>query len=267
MTDHRTNHCTLCMLIPLFLGIIGLGLLYWYTKESKAGYIENDLSFKSNQLLEQQQIGGVVVEMDGRDAVLTGTVVSDSRSIEIEQTVAALPGIRVVDNQLEFAEPEPVVEPATVKIAPEPKPISEPEPEPEIALAPESEPEHEVQEEAVEELLQTLDLSGITFLFASDEITQQGKLILDDVVKVLTEHPEFDVIIEGHTDSIGEDSVNLELSQLRAQSILNYLASTGVEATRLTATGFGESAPIADNDSKEGRALNRRIEFTISQKQ
>ncbi len=265
MTDHRTNHCTLCMLIPLFLGIIGLGLLYWYTKESKAGYIENDLSFKSNQLLEQQQIGGVVVEMDGRDAVLTGTVVSDSRSIEIEQTVAALPGIRVVDNQLEFAEPEPVVEPATVKIAPEPKPISEPEPE--IALAPESEPEHEVQEEAVEELLQTLDLSGITFLFASDEITQQGKLILDDVVKVLTEHPEFDVIIEGHTDSIGEDSVNLELSQLRAQSILNYLASTGVEATRLTATGFGESAPIADNDSKEGRALNRRIEFTISQKQ
>ncbi len=265
MTDHRTNHCTLCMLIPLFLGIIGLGLLYWYTKESKAGYIENDLSFKSNQLLEQQQIGGVVVEMDGRDAVLTGTVVSDSRSIEIEQTVAALPGIRVVDNQLEIAEPEPVVEPATAKIAPEPKPISEPEPE--IALAPESEPEHEVQKEAVEELLQTLDLSGITFLFASDEITQQGKLILDDVVKVLTEHPEFDVIIEGHTDSIGEDSVNLELSQLRAQSILNYLASTGVEATRLTATGFGESAPIADNDSKEGRALNRRIEFTISQKQ
>ncbi len=264
MTDHRTNYCTHCMLIPLFLGIIGLGLLYWYTKESKAGYIENNLSFKSNQLLEQQQIGGVVVEMDGRDAVLTGTVVSDSRSIEIEQTVAALPGIRVVDNQLEIAEPEPVVDPATVKIAPEPKLISEPEPE--IALAPESEPEPEVQVEAVEELLQTLDLSGITFLFASDEITQQGKLILDDVVKVLTEHPEFDVIIEGHTDSVGEDSVNLELSQLRAQSILNYLASTGVEATRLTATGFGESAPIADNDSKEGRALNRRIEFTISQK-
>lgn len=264
MTDQRTNHCTLCMLIPLFLGIIGLGLLYWYTKESKAGFIENDLSFKSNQLLEQQQIGGVIVDMDGRDATLTGTVVSESRSIEIEQTVAALPGIRVVDNQLEIAEPEPIVEPPKVEIAPEPEPISEPEPE--IVLAPEPEPEPEVQVEIVEELLQTLDLSGITFLFASDEITQQGKLILDDVVNVLNEHPEFDVIIKGHTDSIGEDSINLELSQLRAQSVLNYLANTGIQASRLTATGFGESAPIADNDSKEGRALNRRIEFTVSRR-
>ena len=109
-------------------------------------------------------------------------------------------------------------------------------------------------------------MSGITFLFASDEITQQGKLILDDVVNVLTEHPEFDVIIKGHTDSIGEDSINLELSQLRAQSVLNYLANTGIQASRLTATGFGESAPIADNDSKEGRALNRRIEFTVSRR-
>ena len=117
MTNQRTNHCTFCMLVPLFLGIIGLGLLYWYTKESKAGYIENDLSFKSNQLLEQQQIGGVIVGMDGRDATLTGTVVSENRSTEIEQIVAALPGIRVVDNQLEIAEPEPVVEAPKVEIA------------------------------------------------------------------------------------------------------------------------------------------------------
>lgn len=262
MTTQRTNHCTLCMLIPLFLGIIGLGLLYWYTKESKAGYIENDLSYKSNHLLEKQQIGGVIVGMDGRDATLTGTVVSESRSTEIEQIVSALPGVRVVDNQLKIAEPEPVAVAPKVEIVPEPEPI----PETEIALAPKPEPEPEIQEETVEELLQTLDLSGITFLFASDEITQQGKLILDDVANVLTEHPEFDVIIEGHTDSIGEDSINLNLSQLRAQSVLSYLANTGIQVTRLTATGFGESAPIADNDSKEGRALNRRIEFTVSRK-
>lgn len=264
MTDQRTNHCTLCILIPSFLGIIGLGLMYWYTKESKAGYIENDLSYKSNQLLEQQQIGGVIVGMDGRDATLTGTVVSKSRSTEIEQIVAALPGIRVIDNQLNIAEPEPVVEAPNVETAPGLKPT--PEPEPEIALAPESEPQPEpvIQEQAVEQLLQTLDLSDITFLFASDEITQQGKLILDDVVNVLTEHPEFDVVIEGHTDSIGDDGTNLDLSQLRAQSVSNYLANSGIQATRLTATGFGESAPIADNDSKEGRALNRRIEFTVN---
>jgi len=268
MTEQRTKSCTLCILLPLILGIFGLGLLYWYAKESKAGYIENDLSYKSNQLLEQQQIGNAVVNMDGRDATLTGTVASQARSDEIENIVAALDGIRIVDNQLTIAQTKVVEEKpaviATPYVAPLPDFEPEPEPEPvvEVAIA----PEPEVQQEVVEELLQTLDLSGITFLFGKDEVTPQGQSILDEVISVLSEHTEFDVGIEGHTDSVGNDALNQELSQRRAQSVLNYLTGNGIETTRLSATGFGETLPIADNSSPEGRALNRRIEFSVTRR-
>ena len=64
----------------------------------------------------------------------------------------------------------------------------------------------------------------------------------------------------------GGSNLNFELSQQRAQSVLNHLASTGIQAERLTAAGLGESQPIADNDTKEGRSLNRRIEFTVRRK-
>lgn len=261
MTEQRTNNCTLCILIPLILGVIGLAFLYWFTKESKAEYIENDLNLKSNQLLEQKQVGGVIAEIDGRDATLKGTVVSEQRSIEIEKIIAELSGIRIIDNQLDI-----VI--AKVEAAPETEVISEvaPEPEPEIALAPESESVSQPEVEAVKELLHTLDLSGITFLFDSNEITPKGKSILNEVVNVLSEHPEFDVIIEGHTDNVGDDDVNSELSQQRAQSVLTYLTNAGIQAENLSAVGFGESQPIADNDSVEGRALNRRIEFIVSRK-
>lgn len=264
MTEQRTSSCTLCMLIPLILGGLGLTALYWYAKDSKAEQIENDLSLKSNQLLNDSQVGGAVVNIDGRDAIITGTVVSESRSKEIEHIIAGLAGIRIVDNQLEIAKPESIIETSKVEVAPEPIP----EPEPEIALAPDTEPETEskpeIQAEVIEELLQTLDLSGITFLFGSDVISTQGKLILDDVASILSEHPEFDASIEGHTDSVGNDEINFELSQQRAQSVLNYLANKGIQTERLNATGFGESLPIASNDSKEGRALNRRIEFIVT---
>jgi len=256
MTDQRTSSCTLCMLVPLILGALLFTALYWYAKDSKAEQIQNDLSFKSNQLLNERQIGGAVVNMDGRDATLTGTVVSEDRSSEIQKIVAALPGVRVVNNQLEIATPKPVVVAPKVEAVPEPIP----EPETEIALA----PEPEIQEEVVEELLQTLDLSGITFLFGKDEISSQGKLILDEVTSILTEHPEFDVSIEGHTDSVGNDDLNFELSQQRAQSVLNYLSSNGIQTERLNAIGFGESKPIAANNTKEGRAQNRRIEFIVT---
>ncbi len=259
MTDQRTNNCTLCILLSLILVLVGFPTLYWFTKDSKAEYIQNDLSLKSNQLLKDKQIGNVIVNMDGRDATLTGMVTSQNRSDEIEQIIASMSGIRVVSNQLVVTKVEQV--PA------EPKIIMTPKVEPLPEFEPESEPEIEtVKEEVVEELLQTLDLSGITFLFDSNEITPKGQQVLDDVVSVLSKHLEFNVAIEGHTDSVGDDELNLLLSQQRAQSVLNYLSSNGIQSERLTATGFGESSPIAANDSAEGRALNRRIEFTVSRK-
>lgn len=127
MTDQRTTNCTFCVLLTFILGIAAFIALYWHVKDSNAENIQNNLSFKSNELLKKRQIGGAVVNMDGRDATLTGTVVNESRSKEIEQIVLALPGIRVVDNQLKIAETK------NAEVAPELGLESIPEPEVKLA--------------------------------------------------------------------------------------------------------------------------------------
>ena len=79
----------------------------------------------------------------------------------------------------------------------------------------------------------------------------------------MKENAEKRVDLEGHTDSIGTDKYNQGLSERRAASVLNYLTKTGVASNRITTKGFGESKPIADNKTKEGRAKNRRVEIRV----
>lgn len=87
--------------------------------------------------------------------------------------------------------------------------------------------------------------------------------ILDDVAKILVDNPRVKILIEGHTDSVGSDAYNLNLSKARAESVMKYLVDKGIPGARLKAAGFGESTPIADNTTASGRAKNRRVEFTI----
>ncbi|OGQ04091.1 MAG: hypothetical protein A2W61_06545 [Deltaproteobacteria bacterium RIFCSPLOWO2_01_44_7] len=88
--------------------------------------------------------------------------------------------------------------------------------------------------------------------------------ILDDVVEVLKRNPQIKKVrIEGHTDWIGSDAYNIRLSDRRAESVRTYLIQKGVESDRLISEGFGESRPVADNNTTEGRAKNRRTEFTV----
>jgi outer membrane protein OmpA-like peptidoglycan-associated protein len=81
------------------------------------------------------------------------------------------------------------------------------------------------------------------------------------VVKMMTEHPELNFSVEGHTDSDGEDAANQKLSEARAQSVLNEMTKLGIAASRLTSKGHGETKPMAGNDTPEGKAQNRRVEF------
>lgn len=88
--------------------------------------------------------------------------------------------------------------------------------------------------------------------------------LLDELATVIAEHPELKKIrVEGHTDADGAELANLKLSQARAESVAAYLKSKGIDGSRLDAAGFGEMRPIAPNDSEEGRAQNRRVEFII----
>ncbi|HUL11121.1 MAG TPA: OmpA family protein, partial [Methylococcaceae bacterium] len=86
---------------------------------------------------------------------------------------------------------------------------------------------------------------------------------LDDVVKVFEENPGLRVEVDGHTDSRGSDAHNLDLSQRRAAAVRQYLVGHGVAPERLEAQGFGESKPVADNDTAQGMALNRRVELNV----
>lgn len=106
-----------------------------------------------------------------------------------------------------------------------------------------------------------LVLEGVNFEFDSDTLTADAKTVLDTVAESLVAWPDVNVEIEGHTDSKGSDAYNLKLSDRRAHSVMAYLESKGIAASRMTAKGSGEKQPIADNKTEEGRAKNRRVEL------
>jgi outer membrane protein OmpA-like peptidoglycan-associated protein len=109
-------------------------------------------------------------------------------------------------------------------------------------------------------------LDKVYFAFDSDRILPKSYELLDNVAKVIKEHTEIPkILVEGHTSSEGSDKYNLDLSDRRAKSVMRYLIAAGVDPFRLDARGFGESTPIADNDTEDGRSKNRRVEFTIVQ--
>ena len=110
-----------------------------------------------------------------------------------------------------------------------------------------------------------LVLRGVNFATNSAAIDPVSEVVLDVTADQLRERPGLDIVVEGHTDSVGSEAYNEGLSQRRADSVLKYLVRKGVPAGRLTARGVGESNPVASNDTAEGQALNRRVELEIRQ--
>jgi outer membrane protein OmpA-like peptidoglycan-associated protein len=108
--------------------------------------------------------------------------------------------------------------------------------------------------------------NNITFGVDRSEVQSGFYPTLDSVVKVLQEFNESTLLVAGHTDSSGSDSYNYDLSVKRAQSVANYLKQRGIDPARLVVRGYGESMPIASNDTEAGRAQNRRVELLIQPK-
>ena len=109
-----------------------------------------------------------------------------------------------------------------------------------------------------------LNMPGnVTFMTNSADINASFYQVLTSVALVLKDFDKTVVDIAGHADSSGPDDKNLELSQRRAGSVSGYLAGQGINPQRLIATGYGETRPIASNDTAEGRAQNRRVEITL----
>jgi len=101
------------------------------------------------------------------------------------------------------------------------------------------------------------------FAFNQADLKPGALRNLYTLVTFLKENPSREVSIAGHTDSIGSDAYNLDLSQRRAESVRNFLIDNGIPATQIAARGFGKGLPIASNDTEAGRQQNRRVEVII----
>lgn len=195
---------------------------------------------------------------------------------EVQQPVPAPAPVAMPEVQQPA--PAPVAEPAPAPAAPAPEPVAIPAPapvaEPVPAPAPEPVPEVTAEQKAVISCQDHLNgvMNGKEILFETNKaVIKRGSLpILDDLVKVLTECK--DVIagkvvqVGGHTDNIGSDAYNQDLSQRRADAVKDYFSKAGVDAGLVQGVGFGETQPVATNDTEAGRAQNRRISFDIKQK-
>lgn len=109
-----------------------------------------------------------------------------------------------------------------------------------------------------------VNLPDVTFAVDSTAISPAFQANLDKVAQSMVQYPNSLIDVYGHTDSTGSDAYNMDLSKRRADSVARYLISRGVSSARIQTQGMGESHPVADNATAEGRALNRRVEIKIT---
>jgi len=110
---------------------------------------------------------------------------------------------------------------------------------------------------------QVVVLPNIEFAYDRAELTADGKQTVEAVVRFMNDQPEIELEVWGHTDAKGTEIYNLRLSQKRAAAVVEYLTAKGIAAARLKSAGFGETRPLADNETEEGRERNRRVELNI----
>lgn len=120
----------------------------------------------------------------------------------------------------------------------------------------------ETGETVTESVTVTFD-GGVLFEFGKATLTAASQAELDRMAGVFGRYPDTDIMVDGHTDSVGSEATNQALSEKRAASVADYLAGKGIGRNRMRVTGFGEIRPVATNETDAGRAKNRRVELAI----
>ena len=243
-------------ILIVILGLILLAILGYFCIYNYAPNIQDDIHIRTSTALAEQDLDEVDVNTDGRDIILTSEVASEAIKQQAEEYARKVYGVNTVDNQLTVT-----VAPAELVIEPEAtEPLQEPVKQ-EMIQAPKLEP---LPEFTCQQNFDTLLSSNeINFATNSSDIDASSNRLLSDLIEVANQCPEAKIEIGGHTDSSGSDDYNLRLSQARASSVMSYLINNGVDDRRLSAVGYGETNPITDNESDEGKAKNRKIEFNV----
>ena len=106
--------------------------------------------------------------------------------------------------------------------------------------------------------------SKILFAFDKSDLSSEAQGNLNDLVTILNKYPDTDIEIQGHTDNVGTDEYNQSLSERRASAVASNIKAKGISGSRISIKGYGESAPKYSNDTEDGRAQNRRVDFLIT---
>lgn len=147
---------------------------------------------------------------------------------------------------------------------PPPAPKPKPEPKPEPKPAPKPEPKPEPKPKPAPKVERTIILDDVLFDFDKSNVKPEAAAILDRLVAFMNENKDKKAALSGHTDNVGSDAYNQGLSERRTASVKDYVVKKGVDGGRVSGQGFGESKPIADNKTREGRAKNRRVEIKVN---
>jgi outer membrane protein OmpA-like peptidoglycan-associated protein len=206
--------------------------MLWYCLPHDAHHIQHDLTSKTAAVLAANNFSASSMTVDGRDIVLSGNEGAPEVSDGAVKLVKAIWGVRTVRINIvnRGAAPKSVV---TVEQA----------------------------HAAAAAIAGILKLRNVEFYSGSDRLTPDGQRTLSEVATVLGKYPGMPVEIAGHTDSNGVPAENLHLSRLRAESVKRYLMNKGIAGGNLTPLGFGQTQPIAGNETAAGRQANRRVEF------
>jgi outer membrane protein OmpA-like peptidoglycan-associated protein len=219
-------------MLPALLALVaGIGFCI-YCVGHHAPMIQADILGRTKVAFETARLNAGAVSVDGRDVLLRGYKGSPEISADAQAKAYAVWGVR------------------TVRVEEIPLPAAPPPP---AAVT-------QVQTK-IDEIIR---LKNVEFLTASANLTPMGQATLNDVAAALAKAPDMQVAIAGHTDSQGRADANRALSQARADSVKAYLTAKGIAAARMTTKGFGDTKPIASNDTAEGRQRNRRIEFSVT---
>ncbi|MFE7507594.1 OmpA family protein [Promicromonospora sp. NPDC057488] len=277
------------VLPPVIIVVLGLGAISSVQNTGFREHIESTLTESAQGALSAAGIDADVA-FSGRDADVTAP--SDAVALEAADVVGGVAGVRaaaaygpdglvsagsdVEPAEAEAAEPAEPAEEETEAAEPTGEATASPEAtgatsdgeteatEDEAAEEeddePRREPTREEREEAQEDLV---EIPNITFVTDSAELTEHGRKVVRKAAEVLGEHPEVEVRIEGHTDSVGTDEHNQELSERRAEKVVDELVQQGVERDRLTWKGFGESEPLVVPRTFDDLEKNRRVEFKV----
>ncbi|TDK90048.1 OmpA family protein [Mycolicibacterium mucogenicum] len=209
-----------------------------------------DMAAIGNVFSAADAIADFGLSIDGATVTLMGTAPNLDVAGEVQSAAAlSFPGAKLANN-IQIPAPGGHVAP------PAPEPSSAPAPGP--APAPAGGPCAKVQAD-VTELLRT----PISFVTGGSQMTGESRRLLVQIADKIKGCPNGSVTVIGYTDNQGSDAVNLKLSDTRAKAVAAALVSNGVLAAKMTARGAGAANPIADNNTEEGRAKNRRVEITV----